>query len=252
MSAGSFVSARERRKPNGGPPGDAGDTQRHERDLGRRGSSASSAGPSSTRSRRECRTRLSPRSGSTGRTCRSRPRPTAWPTRSRPRSARLRRRERDEPAQARGCASLPAQEPAVREHAGRAGRGIEGASTDAAILAALTAERPVVLGDGGAATAFVQALPHARRFSRRADWPPVVDDADLVVNATSDRDDASSSSARPGARRPPVPGDRDGGGRAAGGRAGRRRARGARRQGALRRSSSGPASQPRSRRCGRH
>ena len=67
--------------------------------------------------------------------------------------------------------------------------GIEGASTDAAILTALTAERPVVLGDGGAATAFVKALPHARRFSRRADWPPLVDGADLVVNATSERDE---------------------------------------------------------------
>jgi shikimate dehydrogenase len=66
---------------------------------------------------------------------------------------------------------------------------VEGASTDAAILGGLTAERPVVLGDGGAATAFVQALPHSRRFSRRADWPPVVDGADLVVNATSERDD---------------------------------------------------------------
>jgi shikimate dehydrogenase len=70
----------------------------------------------------------------------------------------------------------------------RAG-GIEGASTDAAIVAGLTAERPVVLGDGGGATAFVQALPHARRFSRRADWPPAVDGADLVVNATSERDE---------------------------------------------------------------
>jgi shikimate dehydrogenase len=69
--------------------------------------------------------------------------------------------------------------------------GIEGASTDAAILraAALPAERPVVVGDGGAATAFVQALPHARRYTRRAHWPPVVDGADLVVNATSERDD---------------------------------------------------------------
>jgi shikimate dehydrogenase len=66
---------------------------------------------------------------------------------------------------------------------------VEGASTDAAILPGLTAVRPVVLGDGGAATAFVQVLPHARRFSRRADWPPVVDGADLVVNATSERDE---------------------------------------------------------------
>jgi shikimate dehydrogenase len=66
---------------------------------------------------------------------------------------------------------------------------IQGRSTDAAILAGLAAERPVVLGDGGAATAFVQALPHARRFSRRAQWPPDASDADLVVNATSERDE---------------------------------------------------------------
>jgi shikimate dehydrogenase len=66
---------------------------------------------------------------------------------------------------------------------------VEGRSTDAAILAGLTAERPVVLGDGGAATAFVQALPHARRFSRRAQWPPDASDADLVVNATSERNE---------------------------------------------------------------
>ena len=66
---------------------------------------------------------------------------------------------------------------------------IEGASTDAAILDGLTVERPVVLGDGGAATAFVQELPHARRFSRRGDWPPVVAGADLVVNGTSERDE---------------------------------------------------------------
>jgi shikimate dehydrogenase len=66
---------------------------------------------------------------------------------------------------------------------------VEGRSTDAAILAGLTAERPVVVGDGGAATAFVQALPHARRFSRRAQWPPDASEADLVVNATSEREE---------------------------------------------------------------
>ncbi len=66
---------------------------------------------------------------------------------------------------------------------------IEGHSTDTAILAALAAERPVVIGDGGSATAFMEALPHARQFSRRTAWPPEVGDADLVVNATSERDD---------------------------------------------------------------
>ena len=49
-------------------------------------------------------------------------------------------------------------------------------------------QRPVVLGDGGAARAFVHALPHARVFARRSDWPPDVRDADLIVNATSARD----------------------------------------------------------------
>lgn len=66
---------------------------------------------------------------------------------------------------------------------------VEGWTTDAAILSGLAAERPVVIGDGGAATAFVQVLPHARRFSRRGEWPPDASDADLVVNATAARDE---------------------------------------------------------------
>jgi len=78
--------------------------------------------------------------------------------------------------------------PSVNTIVVRDGR-LEGWTTDAAILAGLTSERPVVLGDGGSATAFLQALPHARRFSRRGEWPPDARDADLVVNATSDRDE---------------------------------------------------------------
>jgi shikimate dehydrogenase len=66
---------------------------------------------------------------------------------------------------------------------------VEGATTDAAILVGLPAERPVILGAGGAAAAFAEALPHARRFSRREAWPPDVVGADLVVNATSGRDE---------------------------------------------------------------
>jgi shikimate dehydrogenase len=66
---------------------------------------------------------------------------------------------------------------------------LEGLSTDAAILAGLPMERPVILGAGGAAAAFAQALPHARVFSRRGSWPPEAAAADLVVNATSERDD---------------------------------------------------------------
>ena len=65
---------------------------------------------------------------------------------------------------------------------------VEGLSTDTAILGGLSFERPVVLGDGGTAVAFLAALPHARQFSRRGAWPPDLADADLVINATSERD----------------------------------------------------------------
>jgi shikimate dehydrogenase len=64
-----------------------------------------------------------------------------------------------------------------------------GTSTDAAILRDLPVERPVILGDGGAARAFAEALPHARVFARKAHWPPDAREADLVVNATAARDD---------------------------------------------------------------
>ena len=67
---------------------------------------------------------------------------------------------------------------------------VEGHSTDTAILDGLPAERPAIIGAGGAAAAFRTALPHARVFSRRGEWPPDVADADLVVHATSARDEA--------------------------------------------------------------
>jgi shikimate dehydrogenase len=67
------------------------------------------------------------------------------------------------------------------------GRGF---STDAAVLEQVTScHKPVIVGDGGAAAAFRQALPGARVFSRRGEWPPDVGDADLVVHATSVRDE---------------------------------------------------------------
>ena len=75
-----------------------------------------------------------------------------------------------------------------------------GHSTDAAILDGLTAERPVIVGDGGAAAAFRAALPQARVFSRKTEWPPDVADADLVVHATPVRDDVLSEF-RPRGRR---------------------------------------------------
>jgi len=67
--------------------------------------------------------------------------------------------------------------------------GVRGYSTDAAVLDGLPAERPVIVGGGGAAIAFARALPQARSFSRRGDWPPDVSGADLVVNATSEREE---------------------------------------------------------------
>lgn len=69
------------------------------------------------------------------------------------------------------------------------GDAIAGHSTDAAILDGLVVERPAILGDGGSARAFAEALPHARLFSRRGEWPPEILDADLIVNATSARDE---------------------------------------------------------------
>ena len=64
-----------------------------------------------------------------------------------------------------------------------------GYSTDTAILDGVPCERPVVVGNGGAAAAFVHALPHARVFARRGEWPPEVRDADLVIHATPVRDE---------------------------------------------------------------
>ena len=66
----------------------------------------------------------------------------------------------------------------------------DGLSTDAAILETVGDVRaPAIVGDGGAAAAFRHALPEARVFSRRGDWPPGVAGADLVVHATPVRDE---------------------------------------------------------------
>jgi shikimate dehydrogenase len=69
------------------------------------------------------------------------------------------------------------------------GGTVRGHSTDAAILEGIEFESAVVIGDGGAARAFTEALPRARTYARRAEWPPRADDADLLVNATPVRDD---------------------------------------------------------------
>jgi shikimate dehydrogenase len=78
--------------------------------------------------------------------------------------------------------------PSVNTLAVRDGR-VFGSSTDTAILAELEFRRAVIVGDGGAAVAFAAALPDASRFSRRETWPADVPDADLVINATSARDE---------------------------------------------------------------
>jgi shikimate dehydrogenase len=66
---------------------------------------------------------------------------------------------------------------------------VYGYSTDAAVLDGVDHRQAAILGSGGAAAAFAEALPQAQQFSRRDDWPPDLAGADLVVNATSERDD---------------------------------------------------------------
>jgi shikimate dehydrogenase len=78
--------------------------------------------------------------------------------------------------------------PSVNTLVVRDGR-IEAYSTDAAILEGLELERPAIIGDGGAAAAFKQALPEARVFTRRGEWPPDVAECDFVINATPVRDE---------------------------------------------------------------
>jgi shikimate dehydrogenase len=78
--------------------------------------------------------------------------------------------------------------PSVNTLVPRNGRWL-GSTTDAAILSGLEASSPVVVGDGGSASAFLVALPNARRFSRKGEWPPDASGADLVVNATPVRDE---------------------------------------------------------------
>ena len=66
---------------------------------------------------------------------------------------------------------------------------VAGYSTDAAVLDELEFRRAAIVGDGGAAVAFAAALPDATHFSRKKVWPPDLSDADLVINATSERDE---------------------------------------------------------------
>ena len=68
--------------------------------------------------------------------------------------------------------------------------GGRGYSTDAAILSQVAdCYLAVIVGGGGAAAAFRAALPDARVFSRRGEWPPDATGANLVVHATPVRDE---------------------------------------------------------------
>jgi shikimate dehydrogenase len=86
------------------------------------------------------------------------------------------------------AALVETEEPSVNTLLFQDGR-VVGRSTDAAVLTGLPFGRAAIVGDGGAARAFAEALPHAHRFSRSGDWPPDIADAELVVHATPVRDE---------------------------------------------------------------
>jgi shikimate dehydrogenase len=70
---------------------------------------------------------------------------------------------------------------------------VHGCSTDTAVLEGASVKTAAVIGAGGAAKAFATALEDAGAdvhvFSRRGDWPPQTDDAELVVHATPVREE---------------------------------------------------------------
>jgi shikimate dehydrogenase len=65
-----------------------------------------------------------------------------------------------------------------------------GFNTDVEIVRGIEATRVCLIGAGGAAAALLPGLPgEVRTFSRRGEWPPDADGADLIVNATPVRDE---------------------------------------------------------------
>jgi shikimate dehydrogenase len=75
------------------------------------------------------------------------------------------------------------EEPSVNTLVFRDGR-VLGYSTDAAVLDRLIGQKVAIVGDGGSAAAFRSARREAQVFSRKGEWPPAVEDADIVVHAT--------------------------------------------------------------------
>ncbi len=68
-----------------------------------------------------------------------------------------------------------------------------GSSTDTEALGDRRPARAAVVGAGGAAAAWIAELEQrgtqVQVFSRKGDWPPSVDDAELVVHATPVKDE---------------------------------------------------------------
>jgi len=65
-----------------------------------------------------------------------------------------------------------------------------GFNTDVEIVRGIEAARVCLIGAGGAAAALLPGLSgDVRMFSRRGEWPPDADGADLIVNATPVRDE---------------------------------------------------------------
>ncbi len=68
-----------------------------------------------------------------------------------------------------------------------------GSSTDTEALGDRVPARAAVVGAGGAATAWLAELEkrgtQVQVFSRKGDWPPSVDDTELVVHATPVKDE---------------------------------------------------------------
>ena len=70
---------------------------------------------------------------------------------------------------------------------------VVGTSTDAEALDEVEARSVAVIGSGGAASAWVSALDRrgipVRTFARRETWPPETSEVELVVHATTVRDE---------------------------------------------------------------
>ena len=68
-----------------------------------------------------------------------------------------------------------------------------GSSTDTAARGERRPQRAAVIGAGGAAAAWIAELEsravHVEVFSRKGEWPPRTDDAELVVHATPVKDE---------------------------------------------------------------